>query len=175
MGFFTRQNRFQRFLEERRGHTFDDDESYAPRIINDYQLEPSSEPQLTSFVRPSSCDPSIRETGMSNGKVSPFANGYNNQGDIMLEERTNVVQLTTRTDNNYRTPSPQAIMMMEYTDSDIITTTSSQKSLEKPPNYYTAHLDSDIITTSLEKPPNSTTMPQASSPTLSLCSKETDL
>lgn len=136
-------------------HTFDDDESYAPRIVvPDHEYEATGEPQLVSFGRrPPSCDGSIRdEPGISNGRISPFANGYNGRGNNMLEGRIDAVQLTMRTDHS--TPSPHGVMM-EYTDSDIITTTSSQKSLDKQPN--------------------NVTHPRLSSPTLSISSKETEI
>ena len=156
MGFFTHRNRFKRYLEERRGvHTFDDDESYAPRIvIPDHEYEANGEPQLVSFGRrPPSCDGSIRdEPGISNGRMSPFANGYNARGNNMIEGRIEAYNPIVKTD--YSTPSPQGVMM-EYTDSDIITTTSSQKSLDKQPN--------------------NATHARLSSPTVSISSKETEL
>ena len=138
-------------------HTFDDDESYAPRIVvPEYEYEAVGEPQLVSFGRrPPSCDASIRdEPGISNGNISPLANGYNPRSDNMLKGRTDAIQLTMRTDHRYSTPSPQGVMM-EYTDSDIITTTSSQRSLDKQPN--------------------NVTHPRLSSPTVSLSSKETEI
>lgn len=87
---------------------------------------------------------------MSNGKVSPpFANGYNTRSD-MVEG----IQLTSmRSDHEHsRTPTPHGVML-EYTDSDIISTTSSQKSIKQLNN----------------------AEPQMSSPTVSLCSKETEI
>ena len=113
-------------------HTFDDDESYAPRIVvPEYEYEASGEPQLMSFGhRPPSCDGSIRDDpGISNGKVSPFANGYNPRGNYTLEGRTDEIQLIAVRTEHSSPSSPQGLM--EYTDSDIITTTSSQKSLDK--------------------------------------------
>ena len=151
MGFFTRQNRFKRYLDERRLHTFDDDESYAPRIVVPDEYE-ASEPQLVSFGQRASCEGSIKdEPGILNGKVSPYANGYSTQ-DIM-DIRTGVTQLNARTERSM-SPPPYG-MMMEYTDSDIITTTSSQRSLDKLPN--------------------NATHPRLSSPTVSVTSKETEL
>lgn len=146
MGFFTRQNRFHRYLEERRGQTFDDDESYAPRIVvPDHECEVSGEPQLLSFARPPSCDASIRdETAMYNGKISSFTNGYN-----MIVDRANATELTVHQTDNSRSCSPHGVM--EYTDSDIITTTSS------------------------EKLPNNLAEPRETSPTISACSKETEV
>lgn len=132
-------------------HTFDDDASYAPRVVVPDECEANGEPQLLTFGRRPSCDGSIRdEEGVSNGKISPFANGYSStQGDY----RTDNIQLNAMRSNSSRTPTPHGIM--EYTDSDIITTTSSQKSLERQPNNITGK--------------------HTSSPTVSLCSKETDL
>jgi len=141
LGFFTRKNRFHRFLEERRGRTFDDDESYAPRIVNP-EYEASGDPQMLSYVRPPSCDASIQdEMAMSNGKASPFANGYSKGIDKANGTEFAIYQ----TDNNSRSSAH----VMEYTDSDIITTTSS----EKLPN----------------------TEPRETSPAISACSKETEV
>lgn len=138
-------------------HAFDDDESYAPRIVvPDHEYEANGEPQLVSFGgRPPSCDPSIRDGGgMTNGKISPppYANGY--RTDHMVEG-TDTIQLATVKSNNSRTPTPQDGVLMEYTDSDIITTTSSQKSLDKQPNNVEHHY--------------------VASPTVSVCSKETEI
>lgn len=112
-------------------HAFDDDESYAPRIVVPDEYTADNEPQLISYARPPSCDPSIRdEPMMPNGKTSPpFANGYSTSPRDDYEGRTDTIQLTMLAD---RPPSPHGVI--EYTDSDIITTTSSQKSLDKQPH-----------------------------------------
>ena len=103
LGFFTRKNRFHRFLEERRGRTFDDDESYAPRIVNP-EYEASGDPQMLSYVRPPSCDASIQdEMAMSNGKASPFANGYSKGIDKANGTEFAIYQ----TDNNSRSSAHQ--------------------------------------------------------------------
>lgn len=137
-------------------HAFDDDQSYAPRIVvPDDEYEASGEPHLVTFGRPPSCDGSIRDVpGMANGNLSPpYVNGYHTRKDDMIEG-TDAIQLAAVRTDHSRTPTPQGVLM-EYTDSDIITMTSSQKSLEKQPN--------------------NVEHPQAASPTVSICSKETEI
>ena len=72
----------------------------------------------------------------------------------MVEETGTMQLATVRTDSS-TTPMPQDGVFMEYTDSDIITTASSQKSLDKQPN----NVERDTM----------------ASPTVSICSKETEL
>lgn len=72
----------------------------------------------------------------------------------MVEETGTMQLATVRTDSS-TTPMPQDGVFMEYTDSDIITTASSQKSLDKQPN----NVERDNM----------------ASPTVSICSKETEL
>ena len=132
---------------------FDDDESYAPRIVvPDYEYEASGEAQFVSFGRAASCEGSIKdESGILNGTVSPFANGYGTQEMMDMRTGGRLLSATTEQSNS---PPPYAVMM-EYTDSDIITTASSQRSLDKQPNNFTH--------------------PELSSSTASVKSKETEL
>ena len=157
LGYFTRK--CECYKNKRGTHRFEDDAFYGPRVV-EYELEGTGgETQFATQVpyapvpRPGSCDPSINDGDMANGRT--VTNGYGKETELTMGGSTSVhlqVPHNVQTVSSHST-SPEDTTMM-YDECDIVLT---------PP-----------LTTSNEKSSRDS-LHKPTSPTVSMCSKETDV
>ena len=152
MGYFTRK--CECYKNNKGGtHRFEDDAFYGPRVV-EYELEGTGgESQFAPAPRPASCNPSIGDSDIANGNA--VANGYSKETELTIEGNTSMhlqVPYNVQTINSHSTSPEDATVM--YDERDIIVT---------PP-----------LTTSKEKS-SKDSLHKPTSPTVSVCSKETDV